>query len=51
MEELKTYAEEVARDRSKFDPDALMYITNRLVAATYELNQLYKSAKTVGSTQ
>lgn len=51
MEELKTYAEEVARDRSKFDPDALMNITSRLVAATYELNQSYENAKTVGSTQ
>ncbi|HEY7079286.1 MAG TPA: hypothetical protein VH500_06270 [Nitrososphaeraceae archaeon] len=50
MEELKTYAQEMVRDKSKFDPDILKEISNRLVSATYELNQSYESYKRVKST-
>ncbi len=50
MEELKTYAQEMVRDKSKFDPDVLKEISNRLVSATYELNQSYESYKRVKST-
>jgi len=50
MEELKTYAQEMVRDKSKFDPDILKEISNRLVSATYELNQSYENYKSVRST-
>lgn len=45
LEELKTYAQEMVRDRSKFDPNVLTEISNRLVSATYELNQSYEGYK------
>lgn len=45
LEELKTYSHEMVRDRSKFDPDALINISNRLISAAYELNQSYKKYK------
>ncbi|HEY7572414.1 MAG TPA: hypothetical protein VH796_13690 [Nitrososphaeraceae archaeon] len=45
LEELKTYAQEMVRDKSKFNPDVLIEISNRLVSATYELNQSYESYK------
>ena len=47
LEELKTYAEEMVRDKSKFDPDVLINISSRLVSAPYELNQSYESYKRV----
>ena len=50
MEELKTYAQEMTRDKSKFDPDVLINISNRLVSAAYELNQSYESYKRVRPT-
>ena len=50
MEELKTYAQEMTRDKSKFGPDVLIDISNRLVAAAYELNQSYESYKRVRPT-
>jgi hypothetical protein len=45
LEELKTYSQEMVRDRSKFDPDVLINISNRLVSAAYALNQSYKNYK------
>ncbi|HEX7818723.1 MAG TPA: hypothetical protein VF419_05045 [Nitrososphaeraceae archaeon] len=45
LEELKTYSHEMVRDRSKFDPDVLINISNRLISAAYELNQSYKKYK------
>jgi hypothetical protein len=45
LEELKTYAQEMVRDKSKFNPDVLIEISNRLVSATNELNQSYESYK------
>ena len=45
LEELKTYSQEMVRDRLKFDPDVLINISNRLIAAAYELNQTYKKYK------
>jgi hypothetical protein len=50
LEELKTYAQEMVRDKSKFDPDVLINISSRLVSAAYELNQSYESYKRVKST-
>ena len=50
LEELKTYSQEMARDRSKFDPDVLTNISNRLVSAAYELNQSYENYKSVRLT-
>lgn len=47
LEELKTYAQETLRDRSKFDPDVLNNISNRLVSAAFELSQSYEKYKTV----
>jgi hypothetical protein len=41
LEELKTYAQEMVQDKSRFDPDILANISNRLVSAGYELNQSY----------
>jgi len=49
MEELKTYAQEMVRDKSKFDADVLTNISNGLVSATYELNQSYENYKSVRS--
>lgn len=49
LEELKTYAQEMARDRSKFDANVLTNISNRLVSATYELNQSYEKYKNASS--
>ena len=43
MEELKTYAQEMVRDKSKFDADVLTNISNRLVSATYESNLSYEN--------
>lgn len=45
LEELKTYSQEMVQDRSKFDPDVLTNISNRLISAAYELNQSYKNYK------
>ena len=50
LEELKTYSQEMARDRSKFDPDVLTNISNRLVSAAYELSQSYENYKSVRPT-
>ena len=50
LEELKTYSQEVNRDRSKFDPDVLINISRRLVSAAYELSQSYENYKTVRPT-
>ena len=50
LEELKTYAQEMVRDKSKFDTDVLINISNRLVSAAYELNQSYENYKSVRST-
>jgi hypothetical protein len=47
LEELKTYAWEMVRNKSKFDPDVLINISSRLVSAAYELNQSYESYKRV----
>ncbi len=43
LEELKTYSQEMLRDKSKFDPDVLINISNRLVSAAYELSQSYEN--------
>ena len=45
LEELKTYAEEMVRDKSKFDSDVLTNISRRLLSATYELSQSYENYK------
>jgi hypothetical protein len=50
LEEIKTYAQEMTQDRSKFDPDVLINISNRLVSAAYELNQAYENYKGVKPT-
>lgn len=50
LEELKTYSHEMVRDRSKFDPDVLINISNRLISAAYELNQSYKNYKSARPT-
>lgn len=50
LEELKTYSQEMVRDRSKFDPDILINISNRLISAAYELNQSYKNYKSARPT-
>ena len=50
LEEFKTYAQEMIRDKSKFDPEVLMNISNRLVSAAYELNQSYEKYKSVKPT-
>ena len=39
LEELKTYAEEMVQNRSKFNPDVLIDISSRLVLLPYELNR------------
>ena len=51
VEELKTYSEEMVKDSSKFDPELLSNISNRLVSAAYTLNQSYKNYKAGLSTQ
>jgi len=50
LEELKTYSQEMDRDRSKFDPDVLINISNRLVSAAYQLNQSYENYKSARPT-
>ena len=50
LEELKTYAQEMVRDKSKFDTDVLTNISNRLVSASYELNQSYENYKSARIT-
>ena len=45
LEELKTYSQEMGRDKSKFDPEVLTNISNRLVSAAYELSQSYENYK------
>jgi len=45
LEELKTYSQEMVKDRSKFDPELLVNISNRLISAAYTLNQSYKNYK------
>jgi hypothetical protein len=51
LEELKTYSQEMDRDKSKFDPDVLTNISSRLVSAAYELSQSYENYKVVRSTK
>ena len=48
--ELKSYAQEMVEDKSKFDPDVLINISRRLVSAAYQLNQSYENDKSVRST-
>jgi hypothetical protein len=50
LEELKTYAEEMVRDKSKFDSDVLINISRRILSAAYELSQLYENYKSGIST-
>ena len=50
LQELKTYSQEMERDKSKFDPDVMTNISNRLVSAAYELNQSYENYKSARST-
>ena len=45
LEELKTYSQEMQRDKSKFDPDVLINISNRLISTAYELSQSYENYK------
>lgn len=45
LEEIKTYSQEMAQDKSKFDPDVLINISNRLVSAAYQLNCSYENYK------
>ena len=45
LQELKTYSQEIERDTSKFDPQVLTNISNRIVSAAYELNQSYENYK------
>ena len=45
LEELKTYAQEMVRDKSKFDSDVLVNISRRLLSAAYELSQSYENYK------
>ena len=51
LEELKTYSQEMGRDKSKFDPDVLINISSRLVSAAHELSQSYENYKAVRSTE
>ena len=50
LEELKTYSQEMKRDKSKFDPDVLTNISSRLVSAAYELSQSYENYKSARPT-
>jgi hypothetical protein len=45
LEELKTYSQEMQRDKSKFDPEVLLNISSRIVSAAYELSQSYENYK------
>ncbi|HEY7226849.1 MAG TPA: hypothetical protein VH481_01850 [Nitrososphaeraceae archaeon] len=45
LEELKMYSQEMVKDRSKFDPDLLLNISNRLASAAYTLNHSFKNYK------
>ena len=45
LEELKTYSQEMERDKSNFDPDVLINISSRLVSASYNLSQSYENYK------
>jgi hypothetical protein len=45
LEELKTYAEEMVRDKSKFDSDVLINISRRILSAAYELSKSYENYK------
>jgi hypothetical protein len=49
--ELKTYSQEMERDKSQFEPNVLTNISNRLVSATYELNQSYENYKSTEPPQ
>ena len=40
LEELKTYAEEMVRNKSKFDPDVLINISGRLVSAALRIKSI-----------
>ncbi|ALI36646.1 hypothetical protein NMY3_02450 [Candidatus Nitrosocosmicus oleophilus] len=51
LQELKTYSQEIERDTSKFDPQVLTNISNRIVSAAYELNQSYENYKRTRSTR
>jgi len=51
LQELKTYSQEIERDTSKFDPQILTNISNRIVSAAYELNQSYENYKRTRSTR
>ena len=51
LEELKTYSQEMGRDKSKLDSDVLINISSRLVSAAYELSQSYENYKTVRPTE
>ena len=50
LEELKTYAEEMVRDKSKFDSDVLINISRRILSAVHELSQSYENYKSGRST-
>ena len=50
LEELKTYSQEMGRDKSKLDSDVLINISSRLVSAAYELSQSYENYKMVRPT-
>ena len=50
LEELKTYAEEMVRDKSRFDSDVLINISRRILSAAYELSQSYENYKSGRST-
>jgi hypothetical protein len=43
LQELKTYSQEMLKDSSKFEPELLVNISNRLISAAYTLNQSYKN--------
>ena len=51
LEELKTYSQEMLKDSSKFEPELLVNISNRLISAAYTLNQSYKNYKSNITTQ
>lgn len=49
--ELKAYTQEMVKDRTKFDPNVLMNISDRLISATSTLNQSFKNYKINRPTQ
>ncbi len=51
LQELKTYSQEIELDTSKFDPQVLTNVSNRIVSAAYELNQSYENYKRTRSTR